>query len=148
MGRFLGLDYGAKTVGVSVSDPLFLTAQPVETVWREKENHLRKTMKRIQEIVSDYQVSAIVLGCPRNMDGSYGERCEKTLEFSEMLKNRMPDIPVILWDERLTTSQAEQALMEGGVRRENRKQYLDSMAAVLILQNYLDYRSIQKDNSE
>ena len=135
--RVLGLDYGSKTVGVAVSDPLGLTAQRVETIWRKQENKLRRTLARIEELVKEYQAERIVIGLPRNMNYTIGERAEKSLEFGEMVAKRT-GLPVIMWDERLTTREAERALMEAGVRRENRKDYLDSVAAVLILQGYLD----------
>ena len=135
--RVLGLDYGSKTVGVAVSDPLGLTAQRVETIWRKQENKLRRTLARIEELVKEYQAERIVIGLPRNMNYAMGERAEKSLEFGEMVEKRT-GLPVIMWDERLTTREAERALMEAGVRRENRKDYLDSVAAVLILQGYLD----------
>ncbi len=135
--RVLGLDYGSKTVGVAVSDPLGLTAQGVETIWRKQENKLRRTLARIEELVKEYQAERIVIGLPRNMNYTMGERAEKSLEFGEMVEKRT-GLPVIMWDERLTTREAERALMEAGVRRENRKDYLDSVAAVLILQGYLD----------
>jgi len=145
MNRMLGLDYGSRTVGVAVSDPLHITAQPVETIWRKQENHLRKTLKRIEELVEEYGADTIVLGCPMNMNGTAGERVEKTQEFRDALMRRLPEVKVLLRDERLTTSQAEKVLMEGGVKREDRKEHLDSMAAVLILQNYLDFLAINKD---
>ena len=135
--RVLGLDYGSKTVGVAVSDPLGLTAQRVETIWRKQENKLRRTLARIEELVKEYQAERIVIRLPRNMNYTMGERAEKSLEFGEMVEKRT-GLPVIMWDERLTTREAERALMEAGVRRENRKDYLDSVAAVLILQGYLD----------
>ena len=135
--RVLGLDYGSKTVGVAVSDPLGLTAQGVETVWRKQENKLRRTLARIEEIISEYQVTEIVLGYPKNMNNTEGERVEKTKAFGEMLERRT-GLPVHYWDERLTTVAAEQILMESGVRRENRKAVIDKVAAVLILQGYLD----------
>ena len=137
MGRILGLDFGSKTVGVAVSDPLGITAQGVETIPREQENKLRRTLARIEELVKEYQAERIVIGLPRNMNYTMGERAEKSLEFGEMVEKRT-GLPVIMWDERLTTREAERALMEAGVRRENRKDYLDSVAAVLILQGYLD----------
>ena len=127
--RIMGLDYGSRTVGVAVSDALGLTAQAVETVTREEENKLRKTLRRIEE-----------LACPKNMNNTQGERVEKTEAFKEMLERRL-NLPVILWDERLTTVAAERILMESGVRRENRKQVIDQVAAVLILQGYLDWLS-------
>ena len=144
--RLMGLDYGSKTVGVAVSDPLGLTAQGVETVWREQENKLRQTMARIEELISEYQVERIVLGYPKNMNNTVGERAVKSLEFKEKLEKRI-GLPVVMWDERLTTAEAERTLMETGVRRENRKQFLDQMAAVLILQGYLDRMNMNKDEN-
>ncbi|MBQ0001010.1 MAG: Holliday junction resolvase RuvX [Clostridiales bacterium] len=137
--RILGLDYGSKTVGVALSDPLGITAQAVETIWRKEENKLRKTLARIEELVSEYQVEEIVVGYPKNMNNTLGERAEKALEFKEMVERRT-GLPVIMWDERLTTVEANRTLMEAGVRRENRKQYLDELAAVFILQGYLDLK--------
>ena len=128
--RILGLDYGSKTVGVAVSDPLGLTAQAVETIWRKQENHL-------DELAAEYQVERIVLGYPKNMNNTIGERAEKALEFQQMLEKRT-GLQVIMWDERLTTVEANRTLMEASVRRENRKKYLDQLAAVFILQGYLD----------
>ena len=135
--RILGLDYGSRTVGVAVSDPLGLTAQSVETIWRKQENKLRQTLARIEELVSEYQVETIVLGYPKNMNNTIGERALKSLEFREMLERRT-GLPVVMWDERLTTIEANRTLMESGVRRENRKEHLDQLAAILILQGYLD----------
>lgn len=137
MKRILGLDYGSKTVGVAVSDPLGLTAQGLETIWRKQENKLRQTLVRIEEIAEEYQVERIVLGYPKNMNNTIGERAEKSLEFKEMLERRT-GLPVVMWDERLTTVEANRTLMEAKVRRENRKQYLDELAAIFILQGYLD----------
>lgn len=139
--RILGLDYGSKTVGVAVSDPLGLTAQKVETIWRKQENKLRRTLARIEELIAEYEVEKIVLGFPKNMNNTVGERAEKALEFGEMLKKRT-GLEVIMWDERLTTVEADRTLIETGVRRENRKQYLDGIAAVFILQGYLDSLSV------
>ena len=144
--RLMGLDYGSKTVGVAVSDPLGLTAQGVETVWRKQENKLRQTMARIEELISEYQVERIVLGYPKNMNNTVGERAVKSLEFKEKLEKRT-GLPVVMWDERLTTAEAERTLMETGVRRENRKQFLDQMAAVLILRGYLDRMNMNKDEN-
>ena len=139
--RILGLDYGSKTVGVAVSDPLGLTAQKVETIWRKQENKLRRTLARIEELITEYEVEKIVLGFPKNMNNTVGERAEKALEFGEMLKKRT-GLEVIMWDERLTTVEADRTLIEAGVRRENRKQYLDGIAAVFILQGYFDSLSV------
>ena len=120
-----------------MSDPLGLTAQSVETIWRKQENKLRQTLARIEELAAEYQAEKIVLGLPKNMNNTIGERAEKTLEFREMLERRT-GLPVVMWDERLTTVEAERTLMEASVRRENRKQYLDQLEAVFILQGYLD----------
>lgn len=135
--RILGLDYGSKTVGVAVSDPLGITAQGVSTICRKQENKLRQTLAQIEKLVEDYQVERIVLGYPKNMNNTVGERALKSLEFKEMLERRT-GLPVVMWDERLTTVEANRTLMESGVRRENRKQYLDELAAIFILQSYLD----------
>ena len=133
----MGLDYGSRTVGVAVCDPLGITAQGIETITREDENKLRKTFRRIEELAEQYQVEKIVLGYPKNMNNSAGERAEKTEEFMAALERRT-GLPVVLWDERLTTVAANRVLMESGVRRENRKDVIDKIAAVLILQGYLD----------
>ena len=135
--RILGLDFGSKTVGVAVSDGLLLTAQGVETIERKDENKLRKTCARIEELIAEYEIKEIVLGLPKNMNNTEGERVEKTKAFGEMLERRT-GLPVHYWDERLTTVAAEQILMESGVRRENRKAVIDKVAAGLILQGYLD----------
>ena len=135
--RILGLDFGSKTVGVAVSDGLLLTAQGVETIERKDESKLRKTCARIEELIAEYEVTEIVLGLPKNMNNTEGERVEKTKAFGEMLERRT-GLPVHYWDERLTTVAAEQILMESGVRRENRKAVIDKVAAGLILQGYLD----------
>lgn len=142
--RILGLDFGSKTVGVAVSDPLLLTAQGVEIVRRQSQNKLRQTLARIEEIIKEYEVESIVLGYPKNMNNTEGERCEKTKEFKEMLERRT-GLSVILWDERLTTVSADNYMMESGIRREERKKYVDEIAAVFILQGYLDYLSHHKE---
>lgn len=140
--RILGLDYGTKTVGVAVSDELLITAQGVEIVRRKAPAKLRQTLARIEELVKEYNVEKIVLGYPKHMNNTEGERCEKTKEFKEMLERRT-GLEVILWDERLTTVSADNAMMEMGIRRENRKEYVDEIAAIFILQGYLDYLAHQ-----
>ena len=137
--RIMGLDFGSRTTGVAVSDPLGMTAQGVETIVRKDENKLRQSCARIEELIKEYEIEEIVLGYPKNMNNTAGERAEKTEEFKAMLERRTGK-PVILWDERLTTVAAERVLMESGVRRENRKAVVDKIAAVLILQGYLDSR--------
>lgn len=128
--RIMGLDYGSKTVGVAISDPLGLTAQGIETICRKEENKLRKTLARIEALAQEYQVEEIVLGFPKNMNNTVGDRAEKSLEFKEMLERRTA-LPVTMWDERLTTVEAERTLIENNVRREDRKKYVDKIAAVL-----------------
>ncbi len=135
--RIMGLDYGSKTVGVAMSDELLITAQVLETITRKDENKLRKTLARIKEIVEEYQVEKIVLGYPKNMNNTLGDRVERTMEFKEAVEKRC-NLPVILWDERLTTIAAEKSLIESNVRREHRKDYVDQIAAAFILQGYLD----------
>ena len=142
--RIMGLDYGSKTVGVAVSDPLGITAQGIETIERKEENKLRQTLARIEALVQEYEVEKIVLGFPKNMNNTIGERAEKSLELKEKLERRI-GIPVIMWDERLTTVEAERTLMESKVRRENRKKYVDKIAAVFILQGYLDSLSMGRE---
>lgn len=135
--RIMGLDFGSKTVGVAISDPLLITAQGIEIVRRKSENKLRQTLARIEELIVEYEVTEIVLGYPKNMNDSLGERVEKTLAFKEMLERRT-GLEVHLWDERLTTVAADKAMMEAGIRREERKEHVDKIAAVFILQGYLD----------
>ena len=142
--RIIGLDFGSKTVGVAVSDELLITAQGIEIVRRKSENKLRQTLARIEELIKEYNVEKIVLGFPKNMNNSEGERCEKTLEFKEMLERRT-GLTVELWDERLTTVAADNLMMEAGIRRENRKEYVDQIAASFILQGYLDYLQYEKN---
>ena len=142
--RVMGLDFGSKTVGVAISDPLGLTAQGIETITRKQENKLRKTLARIEALIEEYGVERMVLGFPKHMNNDEGERAQKSLEFAEMLKRRT-NLEVVMWDERLTTVEAERTLMESGVRREDRKKYVDTIAAVFILQGYLDFISMKKD---
>ncbi len=139
----MGLDYGTKTVGVALSDELLLTAQPYETIVREKANKLRKTLARIEEIIAEMDVKEIVLGYPKNMNNTVGERAAATDEFREMLERRT-GLPVILVDERLTTVEADRILEETGVAFSGRKEHIDKMAAAIILQTYLDGRSKEK----
>lgn len=141
--RIMGLDYGSKTVGVAISDALQITAQGIEIIRRQQENKLRRTLARIEELAVEYEVEKIVLGLPKNMNDTMGERAEKSLAFQEMLERRT-GLPVEMWDERLTTVAADKAMMEAGIRRENRKEYVDKIAAVLILQGYLDSCVVEK----
>ena len=135
--RIMGLDLGSKTVGVAISDRLLITAQGIEIIRRKEENKLRRTLARIEALLEEYEVETIVLGFPKNMNDTLGERAQFSLEFKEKLERRT-GIPVVMWDERLTTVAADKAMMEAGIRRENRKDYVDKIAACLILQGYLD----------
>ena len=135
--RILGLDYGSKTVGVAVSDALGITAQGLETIQRTQANKLRKTLARIEQLIKEYDVGKIVLGCPKNMNNTEGPRVQATMEFRDMLERRT-GLEVILQDERLTTVSAERVLRAPGARRENRKEVIDKIAAVFILQTDLD----------
>ena len=141
--RIMGLDFGSRTVGVAVSDSLLLTAQGVEIIRRKEENKLRQTLARIEELILEYEVEEIVLGQPKHMNADEGIRVELTNEFKEKLERRT-GLPVTFWDERLTTVAADRTMMEAGIRREKRKDYVDMLAAVFILQGYLDYKNMQK----
>ena len=133
------MDFGSKTVGVAISDPLLITAQGIEIIRRKDENKLRQTLARIEALAVEYEVEKIVLGLPKNMNDTMGERAKLTLEFKEKLERRT-GLPVVMWDERLTTVAADRAMMEAGIRREDRKEYVDKIAACFILQGYLDSR--------
>lgn len=136
--RILGLDFGDKTIGVSISDPFGWTAQGLEVIRRQDEKEYRASTARIQELVSEYGVTEIVLGYPKNMDNSEGPRCEKTKAYRDRLLACLPGINIVLWDERLSTVAAARTLLEGDVSRAKRKKVIDKMAAVHILQGYLN----------
>lgn len=136
--RILGLDYGDKTIGIAVSDPFGWTAQGVEIIRRNSEAEYKKSMARLAELVESYGVDTFVLGYPKNMNNSEGSRCEKTKVFQERLLARFPKIPVILWDERMSTIAAERSLIAADLSRQKRKSVIDKMAAVYILQGYLN----------
>ena len=136
--RILGLDYGSGTVGVAISDPLGLTAQALETIVRQREGKLRQTLARIDEICKEYQVEKIVVGLPLNMNDEPGERARKAEEFGSLVHKRT-GLPVIMWDERLTTVAADEILDEMNIHgRHNRKAVIDQIAAGFILQEWLD----------
>lgn len=135
--RILGLDYGSRTVGVAVSDPLGITAQGLEIVRREAENKLRRTMARLEAIIAEYGVELIVLGLPKNMNNTSGDRVARTLVFKEMLERRT-GLEVVTWDERLTTVAADRVINEAGISKNRRGEYVDMIAAEFILQGYLD----------
>ncbi len=138
--RILGLDFGSKTVGVAVSDPTGLIASGVEIIRRDREDKLRKTLSRIEELIVQYEVERIVLGCPLNMDDSSGDRVRKTEEFKDMLVRRT-GLPVDFMDERLSTVEAIELMNEAGIAGKDRKEYVDKIAATFILQWYLDEKN-------
>ncbi|MCC3864856.1 Holliday junction resolvase RuvX [Terrisporobacter petrolearius] len=133
-GRIMGLDIGDKTIGVAVSDLMGLTAQGVTTIKRVGK---KKDIEEIKKIISEKQVNKIVSGLPKNMNGTVGQQGEKVQKFCELIKQET-NLPIEFWDERLSTVAAERSLIEGNVRRENRKKVIDMLAAVIILQGYLD----------
>lgn len=137
MTRIMGLDVGDKTVGVAISDPLFVTAQPYETI---KRREAKFDIDRIEEIINDKEISLIVVGLPKNMNNTIGPQSMKVMSFVDLIKKRI-DIDIVYEDERLTTVQSEAVLIDMNVRRENRKTHIDKIAASFILQSYLDRRS-------
>ncbi len=139
MGRILGLDVGDKTIGMALSDELRWTAQGVMTLKREGR---KKDIPAIVEFVTTHEVEEVVLGFPKNMNNTIGERAEKVLKFSRQLEAQLPKIKITLWDERLTTVAANNVLLEADVSRKKRKSVVDTLAAVLILQGYLDAHSV------
>lgn len=142
--RIMGLDYGSVTVGVAISDSLCITAQGKEVIRRKQDNKLRQTMARIEELIMEYEVDRIVLGYPKHLNNSIGERAIKSEEFAEKLRTRT-GLEVILWDERLTTVAAHQVLDQSGLDDKKKAMVVDKVAAVLILQGYLDFLSMKKN---
>jgi len=136
----MGLDVGSKTVGVAVSDYFGWTAQGIETI-KINESKEEFGLERLNELIEEYEVESFVVGLPKNMDGSIGERAEISMEYGERIEKRF-DLPVVYVDERLTTMQANRMLIEeGNTSRKKRKKVIDKLAAVMILQNYLDQQS-------
>ena len=140
--RIMALDLGSKTVGVAISDPLLLTAQGIEIIRRKEENKLRQTLARIEELIAEYEVTDIVLGLPLNMDDSEGERAVMSREFKDKIERRT-GIPVTMWDERLTTVEADEIMNEARIKGKDRKEYVDMIAAQIILEDYLS--NMKKD---
>mgnify|MGYP003253697690 FL=1 len=130
--RVMGLDYGSKTMGVAISDELMMIATGLEIIRRDSEKKIRKTLIRIDELIAEYNIGKIVLGLPKNMNNTLGERAEKSLELKETLERRT-GLEVIMWDERLSTVSAHKAMMEAGIRREDRGNYVDSIAAATLI---------------
>ena len=142
--RIMGLDYGSKTCGVAISDSLMITAQPKEIIRRDRENKLRKTFARIEELIEEYDVGLIVLGLPLNMDDTEGERARRTLEFQDSLQRRT-GLPVVMSDERLTSVEAEEIMQKQGIPREKYHDYVDMIAANIILSEYMEKMREQEE---
>ena len=145
--RIMGLDYGSATVGVAISDELLITAQGIEVIRRKQENKLRQTYARIEALAEEYGVGKIVVGYPKNMNNTVGVRAQCSEEFAENLRRRT-GLEVVLWDERLTTVAAHRVLDEAELSFRKKAQVVDKLAAVLILQGYLDYIALQKTTNE
>jgi len=140
----MGLDFGSKTVGVAVSDPLFLAATPVEIIRRDHPNKLRKTLARIEALILEYDVGKIILGNPLMLSGDEGERVRLTGEFADSIRRRT-GLEVIMEDERLTTVEADEIMDEAGVPKNEHKKYVDMIAAQLILQSYMNRETYKHD---
>ena len=143
--RIIGLDFGSRTTGIAMSDPGETLASPVETVFREEEENLKQTVHRIRQLAEENDVHKIVLGLPKNMNNTLGERAEKTLAFKRRLERDLYRVEILLWDERLSTRMAEKPLLERGLDRHQRKRVVDQIAAVYILQGYLDAQRARRD---
>lgn len=146
--RILGLDYGDRTIGVAVSDPFGWTAQGLTIIRRSNENEYKQSLKQLAEIIEEYQATEIVLGYPKNMDNTEGARCEKTRIFEERLQKRFPNIKIVLWDERMSTVASIRTLHEASMNIKQMKGVIDKMAAVHILQGYLDGLQRKQKNEE
>lgn len=144
MARFMGLDYGEKTIGVAISDTLNITAQSLEVIKRPNEQSIKKSILRLKEIINEFDICEIVLGYPKNMDNTEGIRCVKTEEFKQRLHRNFKKIPVTLWDERLSTVAVQRGLLDDGLKRNKRKKVVDKLAATFILQGYLDSKANNK----
>lgn len=145
--RIMGLDFGSKTCGVAISDSLMITAQPKEIIRRDRENKLRKTFARIEELIEEYDVGLIVLGLPLNMDDTEGERARRTLEFQDSLQRRT-GLPVVMSDERLTSVEAEEIMQKQGIPREKYHDYVDMIAANIILSEYMEKMREQEEKRQ
>ena len=139
--RIMALDLGTRTIGVAVSDVTGLIANGIETVRRTSPE---RDFSRLEQLVAQWEIGEVVLGYPKNMNGTIGERAKVSEQFAEELKNRFPGICVVLWDERLSTVAAERVLIDADLQRKKRRKVIDMMAAVVILQNYLDSRSLRR----
>ena len=144
MRRAFGLDIGNKTIGIAMSDPFGLTAQGLTTLRR---SNLREDLKQLDELITKYEIETVVVGLPKNMNGTEGERCEFVRDFVDKFRARFPSIEIVFWDERLTTVAAERALLEADISRAKRKRVVDKLAAIFILQGYLDSIALKGANN-
>ena len=142
----MGLDFGTSTVGVAISDSMLITALPIETITRKGENKLRRTYARIKELIDEYSVDRIVVGEPKNMNGTDSEMSELAEDFAEELEKKT-GLPVEMWDERMTTMTAGKILQAAGIKGANKKKYVDKLAASIILQGYLNYYGQRENNA-
>ncbi|MBQ6538320.1 MAG: Holliday junction resolvase RuvX [Eubacterium sp.] len=142
----MGLDFGTSTVGVAISDSMLITALPIETITRKGENKLRRTYARIKELIEEYSVDRIVVGEPKNMNGTDSEMSELAGDFAEELEKKT-GLPVEMWDERMTTMTAGKVLQAAGIKGANKKKYVDKLAASIILQGYLNYYGQRENNA-
>ena len=142
----MGLDFGTSTVGVAISDSMLITALPIETITRKGENKLRRTYARIKELIEEYSVDRIVVGEPKNMNGTDSEMSELAEDFAEELEKKT-GLPVEMWDERMTTMTAGKSLQAAGIKGANKKKYVDKLAASIILQGYLNYYGQRENNA-
>jgi putative holliday junction resolvase len=142
LNRIMGLDFGSKTIGVAVTDPLHITAQPVKTIRR---SNLAKDIAELKELIAEYEIGEVVIGLPLNMSGSSGENSENVLLFKDRLEKDLT-LPVFVWDERLSTQAMQRVLIDADVSRQKRKKVIDTLAAVFILQGYLDHKKMRMKN--
>ena len=142
VSRYLSLDVGDKTIGLAMSDLLGMTAQGLETMHRKS---IKEDLKYLGEIISAYEVKGIIIGLPKNMNGTEGERCDLVRSFAAKISKAYPNLDLKFWDERLTTVAAEKLLIEADVSRKKRKKVIDKMAAVNILQGFLDSIRVRRE---
>lgn len=144
MKRYMGLDIGDHTIGIAISDPLGLTAQGIETI-RRHDGETERPLARIGELMREYDVHSLVSGLPKNMNGTEGERCDIVREFMRLVQERYPETEIFFWDERLSTVAANRSLLEADLSRRKRRKVIDKMAAVFILQGFLDSPMARRD---
>ncbi len=143
--RILGLDYGDMTIGVAVSDQLQLIAYAIDIIFKKSLSDFALETNRLSHIINEYAVEKIIIGIPKNLDNSYGPQCKKTLAFKNRVQHSFPNINIILWDERFSSIAAHKNLSDAGINSFKQKKIVDKMAAVFILQGYLDYLNLKEE---